>query len=101
MVLARVVGVMIVLIVTRQRRFCEFVYEVSVHATQTLAAIIVFRLVLGDVDPVGVRGVFALLAALLASYGTADAALAIAVTLAGRRVLGGRAMVVIVRSGAA
>jgi diguanylate cyclase (GGDEF)-like protein len=101
MVLARVVGVMIVLIVTRQRRFCEFVYEVSVHATQTMAAIIVFRLVLGEADPVGVRGAFALLAGLFASYAMAAAALAIAVTLAGRKWPGGRAMVVIVRSGAA
>jgi diguanylate cyclase (GGDEF)-like protein len=101
MVLARVVGVMIVLIVTRQRRFCEFVYEVSVHATQTMAAIIVFLLVLGEADPVGVRGAFALLAGLFASYATAAAALAVAVTLAGRKWPGGRAMVVIVRSGAA
>ena len=101
MVLARVAGVMVVLIVTRQRRFCEFVYEVSVHATQTMAAIIVFRLVLGEADPVGVRGAFALLAGLFASYATAAAALATAVTLVGRKWPGGRAMVVLVRSGAA
>jgi diguanylate cyclase (GGDEF)-like protein len=98
MVLARVVGVMVVLIVTRQRRFCEFVYEISVHATQTMTAIIVFLLVLGEADPVGVRGAFALLAGLFTSYATAAAALAIAVTLAGRKWPGGRAMVVIVRS---
>ena len=98
MVLARVVGVTVVLIVTRQRRFCEFFYEVSVHATQTMTAIIVFRLVLGEADPVGVRGAFALLAGLFTSYATACGALAIAVTLVGRRWPGGRAMVVIVRS---
>jgi diguanylate cyclase (GGDEF)-like protein len=98
MVLARVAGVMVVLIVTRQRRFCEFFYEVSVHATQTMTAIIVFRLVLGEADPVGVRGAFALLAGLFTSYATAAAALATAVTLVGRKWPGGRAMVVIVRS---
>src|SRR4029453_2224601 len=98
MVLARVVGVTVVLLVTRQRRFCEFFYEVSVHAAQTITAIIVFRLVLGEADPVGVRGAFALLAALFTSYATAAGALAIAVTLVGRKWPGGRAMVVIIRS---
>ncbi|MDD9369985.1 MAG: diguanylate cyclase, partial [Acidimicrobiales bacterium] len=100
LVIARIVGVVAAMIVLRQRRPFEAVYEVAVHAAQTVAAILVFRLVLGDADIVGVHGAFALLAGLVASYLTAAGALACAVAAAARRWPGRRAMAVLARTGA-
>jgi diguanylate cyclase (GGDEF)-like protein len=101
LVLARLAGCAVALLIMRQRRFGEFVYEIAVHGTQTIAAILAFRLVLGEADPVGVRGAFAVLAGLFASYAWAAAALMATVTTVGRAWPGRRAMAVIAQSGAA
>src|SRR5918998_1336112 len=100
LVAARVAGVVVGLIVLRPRALVESVYEVAVHAAQTVAAIIIFRLVLGDADPVGVQGAFALLAGVAASYFTAAATLSAAVAAASRRWPGRRAVAIIARTGA-
>src|SRR5918998_1684166 len=54
LVAARVAGAVVGLLLLRPRRLFESIYEVAVHAAQTVAAIIVFRLVLGAADPVGI-----------------------------------------------
>jgi diguanylate cyclase (GGDEF)-like protein len=100
LVAARVVGVVLALAILRQRRPAEAVYEVAVHAAQTVGAIVFFRLVLGDADPIGVQGAFALLAGLAASYLMAAAGLACVVAAASRRWPGRHAMAVIARTGA-
>ncbi|HKE72065.1 MAG TPA: hypothetical protein VKB57_00510, partial [Acidimicrobiales bacterium] len=64
LIAARVGGVLVALAITRFRRPAELVYEVCIHFAQTVFAIAIFRLVLGHVDPIGVRGAFALLAGL-------------------------------------
>jgi diguanylate cyclase (GGDEF)-like protein len=100
LVVARVAGVVLGLALVRQRRPAEAVYEVAVHAAQNVAAIVIFRLVLGEADPIGVQGAFALLAGLVASYATAAGVLAAAIAAVARRWPGGRAVVVIARTGA-
>jgi len=84
LVAARVLGVALVLLVLRQRRLPEMVYELAVHLAQTVCAILVVRAVLGDADPVGVRGVVALGLALAASYAVSQAALAALIAAASR-----------------
>jgi diguanylate cyclase (GGDEF)-like protein len=98
LVAARLVGVLVALAITRHRRIEELVYEIGVHAAQTILAIIVFRLVLADADPVGVQGAVALVAALFVAYSTAVVALGVVVTLVARRWPGVRTMRAIVRS---
>jgi diguanylate cyclase (GGDEF)-like protein len=100
LVMARVAGVVLGLAVVRQRRPLEAVYEVAVHAAQNVAAVVVFRMVLGEADPVGVQGAFAMLAGLFASFLTASAALAVTIAVVTRRLPGRRAMVVLARTGA-
>ena len=77
LVAARVLGVALVLLVLRQRRHPEVVYELAVHLAQTVCAILVVRAVLGDADPIGARGVLALALALVASYALSLVALAV------------------------
>jgi len=99
-VAARVVAVVVAMLCVRIRRPYEAFYEVTVHAAQSVAALVIFRFVLGDADPVGVQGAFALLAGLAASYLVAAAALAVAVAVASRRWPGRHAVAVIARTGA-
>src|SRR5918998_2281067 len=100
LVAARVAGAVVGLLLLRPRGLFESIYEVAVHAAQTVAAIIVFRLVLGAADPVGIQGAFALLAGVAASYFTAAAALACLVAAVSRRWPGHRAVGIIARTGA-
>jgi diguanylate cyclase (GGDEF)-like protein len=100
LVLYRIAAVAIALGLLRSRRPFEAFYEVAVHAAQTTAAVIVFRLALGDAEPASVTGAVALLAGLAASYLTAAAALSATVAAASRSPLGPRAVAVIVRTGA-
>jgi diguanylate cyclase (GGDEF)-like protein len=100
LVAARVAGVVPALVLMRQRRPPEAFYEVAVHAAQSVGAIVVFRLVLGDAEPVGVQGAFAVLAGLTASYAVAAAALAAVIAAVSRRWPGRHAVVVIARTGA-
>jgi diguanylate cyclase (GGDEF)-like protein len=99
-VAARLAGVVLAMLLVRVRRPFEAAYEVSVHAAQTVGAIIIFRLVLGDADPIGVQGAFALLSGLAASYLLAAATLAVAVAAASRRWPGRHAVAVMARTGA-
>src|SRR5262249_23324751 len=77
---ARLLGVLPALVITRFRRPIEATYELAVHGAQTVFAILVFRLVLGDADPIGVRGVFALATGLFVAYITAGIVLCVVVT---------------------
>jgi diguanylate cyclase (GGDEF)-like protein len=99
-VLARLGGVLVALAITRHRRAVELVYEVAVQAAQTVSALVVFRLVLGDATPVGIQGAFALLAGLFASYATSVGILAIVIWIVSRHWPGRRVMVLVARSGA-
>ena len=101
LVVARMGGAAAALVVMRHRRLGEFAYEVAVHGAQTIAAIVVFRLILGGVDPVGVRGACALFGGLLASYAVAAGALILTVALVGRAWPGRKAVIAIARSGQA
>jgi diguanylate cyclase (GGDEF)-like protein len=101
LVLARMAGVAVALGLMRQRRFGEFTYEVAVHGLQTITAVVAFRLVLGEADPVGVRGALAVLGGLFASYATAAACLVLVVAVIGGAWPGWRAVAVIARSGSA
>ncbi|HET6949600.1 MAG TPA: diguanylate cyclase, partial [Acidimicrobiales bacterium] len=100
LVLARVVAVAAALLLTRHRTMPESVYEVAVHGAQNVAAILAYRLVLGDADPVGMTGAGALLAGLVVSYMTAAVPLMAAVALVARRWPRRRTLLVIARSGA-
>jgi len=99
-VLARLAGVAVALALVRIRSPIEAAYELAIHAAQTVVAVVVFRFVLGEADPVGVQGAFALLAGLAASFLLAVGALAGVVALAMRRWPGRRAVGVIARTGA-
>ncbi len=99
LVAARVAGVLAAILVIRHRRLIEIPYEVAVHVGQTVVAIVVFRLVLGDADPVAVQGAFALATALFASYLAAALALAALVSVVARRWPGRRAVFAIARAG--
>jgi diguanylate cyclase (GGDEF)-like protein len=101
LIAARIGGVLVALAITRHRRPAELVYEVCIHFAQTVFAIEIFRLVLGNADPIGVRGAFSLLTGLFVSYATAVVALAVVVTLVAHRWPGRRVMGVIARSQAA
>ena len=100
LVAARVAGAVVGLALTQQRRPFEAVYEVAVHAAQNVGAIVVYRLALGDADPVGVHGALALLAGLFTSYAVAAVALTVIVTAASGRLPGRRGLLVIARTGA-
>jgi diguanylate cyclase (GGDEF)-like protein len=67
LVAARIVAVAVVLALMR-RRLGEVAVELTFTALQTLAAIGVFNLAIGDAEPFGWRGVAALLAGLVASF---------------------------------
>ncbi len=67
LLVARLVAVAIVFALTR-RRPSEVVGYFVLTALETLAAIGVFTLVVGDADPLGWRGVVALMAGLLAAF---------------------------------
>jgi diguanylate cyclase (GGDEF)-like protein len=82
LVTARVVGVAVVLALMR-RRLGEVAVELMFTAAQALAAIGVFSLALGDAEPLGWRGVAALLAAVLSGYAVALAGVACAVWAGG------------------
>src|SRR5262245_13966329 len=90
LVAARVLGVLVALLITRFRRPAEAIYELTIHGAQTIFAILIFRVVLGDADPVGVRGAFALATGLFVAYITAGIALAVVVTVVARRWPSGR-----------
>jgi len=100
LVLARLAGVALALPLVRIRHPLEAAYELAIHSAQTVVAVVVFRFVLGEADPVGVQGAFALLAGLAASFLLAAGALAAVVGLAMRRWPGRRAVGVIARTGA-
>jgi diguanylate cyclase (GGDEF)-like protein len=100
LVVSRMVGVALGLLVVRLRRPLEAIYELGVHLAQSVAALVVYRLVLGEADPVGVQGAFALLAALTASFAMAGVCLAVAISAVTRRLPGGRTVVVLARTGA-
>ena len=100
LVAARVVGVTAVLVVTRYRRPPELAYETAVHAAQTVTAILVARVALGDADLVGVHGAIALTLALVVSYTTAFASLAALVGAVTRGWLGWRALGTLARTDA-
>jgi diguanylate cyclase (GGDEF)-like protein len=100
LVLARVVGAALGLLVVRLRRPLEGVYELAVHVAQNVAAIVVYRMVLSEADPVGVQGAFALLAGLAASYAMAGVCLGVAISAVTRRLPGKRTVVVLARTGA-
>ncbi|MFP3899449.1 MAG: putative bifunctional diguanylate cyclase/phosphodiesterase [Acidimicrobiia bacterium] len=93
---ARMGGVALVLILTRHRRPSESLYELSVVAVKTSAAVLAFDLVLGNAHGVGVQTTFALLAGLFTSWSVAQAAYALVVgALAGWpgwRAVGGTAL---------
>jgi len=81
LVAARLVAVAIVFALMR-RRLTEVAVHLLITALETLAAIGAFALVIGDADPLGWRGVAALMAGLLAAFlvamvGIACAALAV------------------------
>ncbi len=97
---ARVVAVAGVLVVSRQRRPPELAYETAAHAAQTVTAILVARAVLGDADPVGAHGALALGVALVVSYLTAFASLAVLVAAVSGSWLGRRALGTLARTDA-
>jgi diguanylate cyclase (GGDEF)-like protein len=83
LVIARMVGVFVVLLVAR-RRVVELTFELALTAIQTIVAILVFNAVLGDdVSPVGVRGAGALLAGLMSSHLVAIVAVMLVVVAGG------------------
>jgi diguanylate cyclase (GGDEF)-like protein len=100
LIVARVAGVVAALLVIRQRRVREALYEVAVHATQTVCAIAVYRFALDGADPVSVDGALALLAGLVTSYLVAALALTAVVSVAGGRWPGRQGVATIVRTGA-
>ncbi|HEY8526326.1 MAG TPA: EAL domain-containing protein [Acidimicrobiales bacterium] len=90
LVVGRMVGVLVVLLVAR-RRLVEMAFELALTAIQTIVAVIVFDVALGDVTPVGLRGAGALLAGLAASHAVALLAILLVVAaggLPGRQALG-------------
>ena len=83
LVIARMVGVFVVLVVAR-RRVVELTFELALTAIQTIVAVLVFNAVLGDdVSPVGVRGAGALLAGLMSSHVVAIVAVMLVVVAGG------------------
>jgi len=100
LVVARVAGATAGLAVTRQRHPFEAAYEVAIHAAQNVGAIAVFRLVLGDAEPVSTQGILALAAGLATSHVVATAGLTALVAVVGGRRPGHRAVLVILRTGA-
>ena len=82
LVVARLVGVAVVLLVMR-RRLAEVAFELVITAVQTAVAVAVFSALLGDATPIGWRGVAALLTALVASHVVAVAAVVFAVMAGG------------------
>jgi hypothetical protein len=98
LVLARLVGVVIVLLVLRQRRPAEAAYELSAQLAQTVGAIVVVRGVLGDAELVSTRGALALALALVTSYVVALVALAALIATVTRSLPGWRGMLVLAKS---
>jgi diguanylate cyclase (GGDEF)-like protein len=100
LILAITTGSLLALLVLRQRRPLEMVYELAVHAMQASIAVVVFRPALGDADLVSGRGVSAMLAALAVAFLSAQAPLSAVVTLVGGRWPGNNAVARIFRTGA-
>ena len=104
LLVARLSGVGVALlaavVVARQRKVQEIVYELAVHALQVVPPVLLFRLVIGDADVIGVQGAFALLVALLASFSLAAVALTVCVGLVQGKVPDGHTISIIARTGA-
>jgi diguanylate cyclase (GGDEF)-like protein len=98
LVLARLLGVAIVLLVLRQRRPAEAAYELSAQLAQTVGAIVVVRGVLGGAELVSTRGAVALALALLTSYVVALVALAALIATVTQSLPGWRGMLVLAKS---
>ena len=83
LVAARLVGVAValavVVVVPRQRKVREAIYELAVHSLQVVVPIILFRGLIGSADVVSAQGAFALLVALLASFALASVALTVCI----------------------
>jgi diguanylate cyclase (GGDEF)-like protein len=100
LVLARIAGAVGGLLVVRHRSVAEAFYEIVIQAAQTVAAIIAFRFVLDNEDPVSAHGVLAMFAGIVASYAVSAIALAAVVSFVGRRLPSRHTLVTIVRTGA-
>ncbi|MGH2475038.1 MAG: hypothetical protein ACRDIL_07215, partial [Candidatus Limnocylindrales bacterium] len=98
LVLARLLAVVIVLLVLRQRRPAEAAYELGAQLAQTVGAIVVVRGVLGGAELVSTRGAVALALALLTSYVVALVALAALIATVTRSLPGWRGMLVLAKS---
>jgi diguanylate cyclase (GGDEF)-like protein len=98
LVLARLLAVVIVLLVLRQRRPAEAAYELGAQFAQTVGAIVVVRGVLGGAELVSTRGAVALALALLTSYVVALVALAALIATVTRSLPGWRGMLVLAKS---
>jgi diguanylate cyclase (GGDEF)-like protein len=94
------VAVVAAMVVSRQRKVQEAVYELAVHGLQVVVAVLLFRVLIGNDDVVGVHGAFALLVALLGSFTMAAVALTICVGLVQGGIPSGHTTSVIVRTGA-
>jgi diguanylate cyclase (GGDEF)-like protein len=105
LIVSRLAGVAVALVaamvLSRQRKVQEAVYELAVHALQVVVAVLLFRVVIGGHDDVaGVHGAFALLVALLGSFTMAAVALTICVGFVHGKIPDGHTTSVIVRNGA-
>jgi diguanylate cyclase (GGDEF)-like protein len=98
LVLARLLAVVIVLLVLRQRRPAEAAYELGAQLAQTVGAIVVVRGVLGGAELVSTRGAGALALALLTSYVVALVGLAALIATVTRSLPGWRGMLVLAKS---
>jgi diguanylate cyclase (GGDEF)-like protein len=93
-------ALVVAMVLSRQRKVREAVYEVAVHALQVVPPVMLFRLLIGNADVVGVHGAFALLLALLASFAMASVALTVCVGIVQGRIPNGHTISVITRTGA-
>ncbi|HLM64188.1 MAG TPA: EAL domain-containing protein [Acidimicrobiales bacterium] len=82
LVATRMVAVAAVLLVMR-RRPVEVAFELGLTAVQTVVAVAVFAVTLGDASPIGWRGVAAVLAGLVASHLVAVGAVVFVVVAGG------------------
>ncbi|HKY65095.1 MAG TPA: EAL domain-containing protein, partial [Acidimicrobiales bacterium] len=96
---AKLVGVVGALLVTRHRKLYESVYETAVQGAQVVVAVVVYRTLLDGAGPSTVHGAIALAAGLLASYLTAAISLATCVGVVARGWPGRGAVLAIVRTG--
>jgi len=94
------VALVAAMVVSRQRKLQETLYELAVHALQVVIPVLLYRLVIGNADAVGVHGAFALLVALLGSFALAAVLLTICVGFVQGKVPDGHTTSIIVRTGA-